>query len=290
MLLSACGKKTAAESPVPSTSPTPIVSPEVTKYPLVVKAGTTVTVDLNGDGTQDDVCYELKDDTSGMSYSGKIPQLLIDGTDCYKSVSINQEIYIDNPEPDYYCITDIDTTDKMLEIAIMDYGPSDDYMTHFFRCDGTDLKYLGFMSGMIISSFTDKSDLTFNGDGTISSYMRLSVLQTWWANADWKLADNGFEVVPQELYYPMYDDGCDVTTLVEMYAYEKNSASSAKSALPKGTALKIVATDNKEWVLAKTSDGKQYWIHLDSEYGQSVETSAGYLYASEVLSGLIFAD
>jgi len=286
-LLSACGEKSAAETPTPSTSPTTDVSPSPTadsKYPMVVDAKSSVKVDLNGDGMDDDVYYEPS--TDGYS----IGHLSVNGTDFTKALYDNG-LYTDNLEPKYYCITDIDTSDKMLEIAIMDYGPSDDCVTHFFRYDGTALKYIGNISGLIISSFNDKSDLAFNGDGTISSYMRLGVVQTWFAKVNWKLSASGsFEPVPQDLYYPNSDTGCNVTTRVDITAYEKNDAASAKSTLTKGTALTFFATDNKEWLLAETKDKKQFWIHLDSEYGQDVETPSGYVSSIDSFDGLMIAD
>ncbi|PKM73407.1 MAG: hypothetical protein CVU91_05630 [Firmicutes bacterium HGW-Firmicutes-16] len=288
LLLSACGAKPVAESSEPSATPSPIVvsptpSVEATQYPLIVKAGNSVTVDLNGDGKEDEVYYEPDEDT----YS--ILHLSVNGTDYAGSV-YDQEFYSDNLEG-AYCITNIDASDNMLEIAIMDYGPSDDCITSFFRYDGNDLIYLGNVSGLIASSYSDKSDLTFNGDGTISSYVRLSVMQTWFANVDWQLADTGrFEVVPTDLYYPTSESGCDVTALADIYLYVINSDSSAKTVLTAGAALKLIATDNLQWVLAETSDGKECWIHLDSEYGQMVETTDGYKYSSEVFSGLCIAD
>ncbi|MEA4894260.1 MAG: hypothetical protein VB064_03260 [Oscillospiraceae bacterium] len=292
LLFSACGKKPAAESITPSASPELTAGPSpsaVDQYPLIVKAGSTVTSDLNGDGKEDEVYFEPNEDRTA------ILSLSVNGTDFAKSL-YGQELYTDNLEPSYYCITDIDASDNSLEIAIMDYGPSSDYMTYFFRYDGTGLKYIGNISGMIINSFSDKSDLTFNGDGTVDSYMRLSVLQTWWSAAEWWLTDSSLELVDQDLYYPVCPSGfgedphTEVTALIDIIAYEKNSLSSPKSTLPAGTALTLVATDDKEWVQAKAADDKQCWIHLDSEYGQSVETPNGYVYSTDVFSGLLFAD
>ena len=191
----------------------------------------------------------------------------------------------------HVCITDIDKTDNILEIAIMDYGPSDDCITDFFRYDGTNLKYIGNVSGLIWSAQSDKSDLTFNGDGTISSYVRLSVMQTWFAKVDWRLSQSGgFEVIPADLYYPTSDSGCSVTALYDIYIYADKSDTSEKTVLKKGAALTLIATDNKQWVLAETSEGKQCWIRLDSEYGQMVETTDGTKYSSEAFSGLCIAD
>lgn len=281
LLLSACGKTQTVESTAPSADPTPTAKNE---YPLVVNAGSTVKADLNGDGKEDEAYFEPSEDASTILH------LSVNGTD-YTDSLYAQGLYSDYLESGYYCITDIDSSDNMLEIAIMDYGPSDDCITDFFRYDGAELKYIGRMSGLIVSSYSDQSDLVFNGDGTISSYIRLSVLQTWYSNVNWRLSKSGgLEPVAQDLYYPNSSSGCDLTSLVEIYAYASNDSSAKKTVLPAGTALTIIATDNKSWVLAETSDGKQRWIHLDSEYGQSVETSDGYVVASEVFSGLIFAD
>ena len=281
LILSACGKTQTVESAAPSVDPTPTAKNE---YPLIVNAGSTVEVDLNGDGKQDEVNFVPSEDAATIFH------LSVNGNDYTESVYV-QGLYTDSLESAYYCITDIDSSDNMLEIAIMDYGPSDDCITDFFRYDGTELRYIGRVSGLIVSSYSDESDLIFNGDGTIGSYVRLSVLQTWYSNVNWRISKSGgFELVAQDLYYPDSSNGCDVTSLVEISAYSSNDTSSEKTALPAGTALTIIATDNKNWVLAEASDGKQRWIHLDSEYGQSVETPEGYVIASEVFSGLIFAD
>ena len=288
LLFSACGAKPASESPMPSASsssvtasPTP--SAETTKYPIIVKTGDSVKVDLNGDGKKDEVRFEPTED----KYS--ILHLSVNGTD-YAASLANQNFYSDNLESTY-CITDMDSSDNMLEIAIMDYGPSDDYITDFFRYNGTNLEYLGNVSGLIWSPYSDKSDLSFKGDGTIGSYVRLSVMQTWFAKADWRLSQSaGFEVIPADLYYPTSDSGCNVTALVDVYLYADKSDSSAKTVLSAGTKLTLIATDNKQWVIAKTSDGNKCWLRLDSEYGQMVDTADGYKYSSEVFSGLCIAD
>lgn len=281
LILSACGKTQTVESPAPSVDPTPTAKNE---YPLIADAGSTVKVDLNGDGKEDEVYFEPSEDAATILH------LSVNGKDYTESVYA-RGFYSDSLESAYYCITDIDSSDNMLEIAIMDYGPSDDCITDFFRYDGTDLKYVGRVSGLIVSSYSDESDLVFNGDGTISSYIRLSVLQTWYSNVNWSLSKSGgFEPVAQDLYYPNSSSGCDVTLLVYISVYASNDTSAEKTLLPAGTALTITATDNKSWVLAETPDGKQRWIHLDSEYGQNVETPDGYVIASEVFSGLIFAD
>ena len=286
-MATACEKTPAVVTPQPSAEESPIPSSDVTptpegEYPIIAEAGSTVKADLNGDGNEDEIFYKTDED------GYLVESLEVNGVD-YKD-SIEEQVYIDSPESAYYCITDLDTTDNMLEIALMDYGPSSDYATHFFRYDGEALKYLGNVSGMIISSFSDESDLTFNGDGTITSYVRLSVMQTWFAGADWVLTDSGFELAPRELYYPNSEYGCNVTLITSIPVYDDNSTDSNQTVLTEGTAMKVLATDNLEWVLAELTDGTKCWVHLEPESFCEVETTAGYDLSNNVFDGLCMAD
>jgi len=144
--------------------------------------------------------------------------------------------------------------------------------------------------GYIINSRSNHKDIKFNGDGTISSFDRWQALQYWFFDVVWKLSESdGFEIVPQELYYPNSDEGCNATLLVEIPVYENNDTSSTKTVLPVGTSIKLIATDNNEWVLAGTPDQKQFWIHLNREEQWAVETTTGYDYSGNVFSGLNLA-
>jgi hypothetical protein len=172
------------------------------------------------------------------------------------------------------------------------YGPSDDYTTSFFRYDGNRLNYIGKANDFAASSSPYGWLITFNGDGTVTSTIRLSVLQTWFAPASWTVPENPgeFDVVPQPLYYCVPAYTMSVKTIAPVVAYADMDASSEKSVLPLGTALTLTATDNESWVLAETEDGSGVWIHLGGDYGYDVETEDGYLFCLDALEGLFMAD
>ncbi len=191
-------------------------------------------------------------------------------------------------------MTDLDTSDSALEIAIMDYGPSDDYVTYFFRYDGGELSYIGYIPGFVYNGDSSTSDTTFNGDGTVGSYLRLSVLQTWWAPATWTPGSGQrFDLIEQELYYPFPDrQGSSVTVLTPVAGYAERSTDSERSLIPAGTGLTLTATDNVQWVLAQTADGGQFWLHLNNQdgYAFELEVENGYESGALVLDGLLMVD
>lgn len=285
------GGDDAEESPEPTDEPD-----EDLELPLIIPTGESVRVDLNGDGEKEEVCFVPYSDADNYDY--EFESLTINGEEFRDKVYNETEFYNDNLDPDFYCITDIDAYDGMLEIAIMDWGPSADYYTSFFRYDGKNLEFIGRMTGMVYDSGTGSSDMTFGGDGTVGSYVRLSVLQTWYAAAVWRPCGEGnFEIVHQDLYYPIQPAGnasypglgTDVTLLKPVAAYSAADTGSERQVLAEGTELKIIATDNIQWVLVEM-DGNELWLHLDSESPFMVEVESGYELSSDVLSGLALYD
>ena len=61
-------------------------------------------------------------------------------------------------EREFY-VTDINAYDDSLEIAVLDDGPSGDYVTYFYRYDGNTLEFAGEVTGF---PFKEKND-TRNG-------------------------------------------------------------------------------------------------------------------------------
>lgn len=287
--LCACGSKAQTQ-----TTPAPTQSAQTQTYPQLVKSGDTVKADLNGDGTAEEICLNTTDKSPDTQPA--ITSFKINGTEL--SDKIYAAGYSSNTHEDsYYAITDIDAADGKLEIAVMDYGPSDDLYTGFFRWDGKAIQYLGVVSGILPGVMQsnnadgyDVSGVTFDGKGVVHSYVRLDVLQTWFASADWKIGSDGkLAVVPQELYYPVGGKTYPVTALNDVTLYAKNDLKSETTTLKTGEKLTITATDNAQWVLAENAAGAECWLHL-SEGGQSVDTPAGAVYASQAFDGLVFAD
>lgn len=271
----------------PASEPTSTSAKTATgdrEYPIAVETGSTVSVDLDGNGSAEEVYYATDADNNGLEQI-----LSVNGVD-YITAAYDQGFSSSFPANDCYCITDIDTSDGLLEIAIMDYGPSDDYTTSFFRYDGNNVKYIGRVSDLAASTLPHAWLITFNGDGTVTSTIRLSVLQTWFASASWTVPESPgeFNVIPQTLYYCVPAYVMPVTTIAPVVAYADMDALSEKSVLPLGTVLTLTATDNESWVLAETEGGSKVWIHLGGDFGD-VETENG-CFSGQALEGLCMAD
>ena len=250
------------------------------EFPLLLSVGQEVCIDLDNDGSADRVLVDVFNDAYDCKYT-----LSVNGTD-YTGSFETLNIYFNNPDPDKFAITDLDTEDGMLEIALPDDGPSNDPHTIFLRYDGGALATLGEVYGMV-----SEEDLTFDGTGVIASYMRLSVLQTWFAPVQWHIGPDGvFEHIEQELYYPFtYPETPVKTALQELAAYTDKDENSERAPLPVGTKMTFLATDNLRWVQCADENGSEFWLHLDEEWGQEVELYDG-SYALGVIEGLSMAD
>ena len=269
------------ETPAPTEEPTPRISP----YPLLIPIGTEATADLNGDGTDERVCVSLTQDPTGW----QSVVLTLNGEDMSDTLDA-EGVYFDCPADDYWAITDIYSADGLLEIAVQEFGPSDDYYTHFFRFDGGGLYTIGGTEGLLWNAYRGSGDLSFDEDGFIGSYMRLHVLQTWFADVRYEIAPREWlEVVPQELYYP--NSPAHVTVKRTLLAYDGPDGESFP--VEPGTEMDVVATDDAEWIVCRSeTEDWQLWFRLDTSqsYPMRIETPDGFAEPWDALDGLLFAD
>lgn len=245
--------------------------------------GDLIGADLDGNGVVDDVSLWLEPEASG----GERVALNINGVDYSGAVSDLAEGF-DCPDDAFWAITDLDAADGLLEIAIQDWGPSDDLTTSFFRFDGSRLFYLGSVEGFLYH--TDGSgSVSMLGGGKISSYMRLSILQTWYAMVQYGLgADGRLAVIPQEFYTSTFLN--QQTTLQRgVYAYDSPNPNGGSRVLSAGTTAQIVGTDNVQWVKLRLADGSECWLQMVG-YGYDLESPDGLVPAWEALSDLLMAD
>jgi len=266
--------------------------------------GQPMAVDLDGDGRAETLRLTY---TPQPLYSSFYPpralQLTIDAADftaaLYDERVIMGSDWGANPETELFVICDLDASDGYRELALMDYGPSDDYTTAFFRYEDGALRYLGAVEGLIYNIFTEKPGFALDGAGSVTSTLRLGVLQTWWAEAVWRLGESGeLERVPQEVYYATpqtyynFDTG-EIQTArplrKALLAYAEPRADAETHVLEAGTEITLLGTDNVGWVLAETG-GEQFWIRLDERRKTFVETPEGMVYAGEVIPYLNYAD
>ena len=84
-------------------------------------------------------------------------------------------MYFADPMTDQFYLTDISPHYDGIEIAILDYGPSNDPVTHFFSYDG-ELHYLGAVTGF---PFREESNWNgFASAGTVEGIIRTDIIET----------------------------------------------------------------------------------------------------------------
>lgn len=252
--------------------------PNVTLIPL----GESFSTDLNGDGTEEKICVSLVDEDDGW-FSVK---LTINDIDHTGSVYVDG-VVLDCPDPYYWAVTDIYRVDTLKEIAIQDWGPSDDYSTNFFRYDGNEIYPIGGVEGMIFNGTTFPSDLRFDEDGFISTYMRFDVLQTWFGKVRYEIGNREWlTIVPEDTYFATRP--ANVTAMVALAAYDMDGNRFTLSA---GDDFTILGTDNMEWLYCKNdAEDSFFWLHLSPDSGFEIETMTDYSYVWDALDGLLFAD
>jgi len=275
------------ETPAPTEAPAPVETPAVTEapaedgFPLAVPMGESRSVDLNGDGLPEEICVSIVPDGDNIDAF----KITLNGEDV--SDVLYRDYWVDFPEDSFWFITDVYSVDNLLEIAVQDWGPSDDPHTMFLRYEMDEVYAFGDVPGMIRSG--DRAgDITFETDGFVrTDGFRLSVLQTWFAAADYEIGNAGWlSPVPREFY----EANTSTPVTVKMPLADYNSAGDADhDTLEPGTTLTLLSTDNAEWVLADTGRGT-VWLHLNPENPFEIETDTGYISGGDALEGLCFAD
>lgn len=244
-------------------------------YPKLYEVSKEVKEDLDGDGKTENVRYTVTEEDG--NYEGKL-------TIAGKEFSLSKlDVYLTTPNEEQFAITDISPYFEGLEIAIMDYGPSEDLVTYFFSYAEEELNYLGCVGG-----FPFKELGGFNGfvyEGTVKGIGRADLINTCFAYKYWyydyenkKLeeSDTGYFPLVLQGSHELYED---------LPVYLECDENSTQSTIPAQERVFFLATDGKEWILVRGKDGSKGYMHIvDGKVsGLSKE-------ASEVFSDLFFAD
>lgn len=227
----------------------------------MVKAGVKSTAyDLNGDGKKDNISLVCNND----NYSFK---LTVNG----KTASGEGDNF-----DGVFCICDINTSDKIKEIAVTEAGPSDDYMTSFFWYDGKTLIPMGKIQGASHSMLVD-------GSGVLATKSRGDILQTWFYSDNYKLDSKHLLVnVPKSSYLMN-----TVVTVKKSLALQKSTTDKSTSyTLKVGEKVVIVSTDNKKWCKVLNSKGQAGWFYVSDFYN----VNGTKVSADNYFDGLCFAD
>lgn len=236
LLFAGCGAE-ETESPVPIVTeqetqlPTETESNEqrpgaedgfVHSYPL----GTTVSYDLNGDGTDEDITVNAQEYADGWLTIG------------------SASMKFDTISPTgYFTVINVNQAQKFLLIGISDYGFSDDDMTVLYAYDGAQIAEVGFFEDILGENSYDRAGATCHGDGTISARNRMDVLGTWTAMGLYRMGEAGLED-QTELYRRMdWEDritGWEVTTKTDLIMYAGSAKTSNQVTVPAETMVRMI--------------------------------------------------
>jgi hypothetical protein len=239
------------------------------KYYSPYDFGKAIQIDLNGDNITDSV----------MIISLKNIEQEVDGF----TIKVNNQFLEGTCQmigPKFF-IADIDKSDRFLEIAIEEDGPSDDPKTTFYRYDKT-INKLGTVEGNS-QHFLSKDRFSVKGDGIIRTKDRGHILHTWWFDSKYKIGNNKISFVEKKFI----DMNLEVTLLEDLPIYKGTNDREVLKILKKSEHVKIRRTDDKSWCEIEAPDGIKGWIELK---GNSWVKNCNNKYSSLVFKGLFFAD
>ena len=230
-----------ATSSLGTTSPEP-----EEEIAAIYPANQEISRDLDGDGLDEKILYSNRD--------------LIINDVSYFTVVENDLDPGNSPITDEFMIVNLDQNDKKRQILLNIDGPSGDHEGFFYQYSKAGLKRIGSVPTAI-----ESLEEQFDGQGKIAGLMALSVLQTWFAPAQWQLTDsNTIELVPNQIFIPETFDYMEPVVLkVALPIYEEiGDTISSMDLEPQN--VEFLATDNLGWVEVKGADGNTGWFKVDS--------------------------
>lgn len=247
-------------------------------YPKMYQASEVAVEDLNGDGAADEISYRVMEQETGEV----LCEITVNGEAYIANELFTPELdfIMTNPMMDRFYITDILEGDGVLEIAVLDEGPSDDPITHFYQYDGT-LYYIGMVPRF---SFEKRNGGLngFNGYGSINGELVTDLIETAYVQGSWRYDGNSitfwdwgwYEYLPDSSHV-LYEDlpvylGCEET--------------SATAVIPAQEEVFFLGTDMERWILVKGKDGSMGYMLVEN--GNIVVLDKP---AEEVFSGLQFS-
>lgn len=219
------------------------------------KMNQTFTMDLNGDGIQEEISFKGVTDEYDLTETGTVQ---INGK--------TQATVNGNLEP-YIWVVDVDPRDDYKELVIYDEGPSDDPVDSYFYYDGKTLRLMGEVEGHI-------NTYDYIDDGILHAVRRSDILGTRRYKWDYQLtADHIWEEVGNE-YISIK---IPIIAQEKINVYKEQDEESSFRTYPSGTSFMTLGTDLERWVNVRLADGSEGWINIEE-------------YQSYDFGGIVFFD
>lgn len=244
---------TISTTAMPTTTTSQVTSSQGTTTPepkeeiaAMYSANQEIVKDLVGDGLDEKILYCNRD--------------LIINDVSYFNVAENDLDPGNSPITDEFMIVNLDQNNKNSQILLNIDGPSGDPEGFFYQYSEAGLKRLGSVPTAI-----ESLEEQFDGQGKMTGLMALSVLQTWFAPAEWQLTEsNTIELVPNQMFKPETFDYMEPVVLkVVLPIYEEIGDTTSYMDLEPQN-VEFLATDNLGWVQIKGADGNVGWFKVNS--------------------------
>lgn len=199
-------------------------------------------------------------------------------------------------------VIDLDKTDKQCELLVPSMGPSSDDSFQLFRYKDGKIDMIGEVYGLMLS---------VNGDGFCKVRIRSAYLQTWFVEAIYKVAKNGYLLKPNQVEYPVTAElsvSGGTATLVEntpnfkgeppfysslklrmdLPLFTAPGSTTSAGKLKKGTIAVCTASNEAGWVKIQSTTGLVGWFELQ-DFNDIVIGGKTYG-GDQVFEGLFYAD
>lgn len=242
-------------------------------YPKKYSAGDTAVENMSGRGAANEIRYQVTENENGERQC----IITVDG----RPYIASDLVPMTDPLEDLFYITAIWEDGGVLEIAVLDNGPSEDPVTYFFRYEDT-LSYIGQVSGFPFAEENGGIN-GFNGAGGITGRVRMDLVETAYLEGYWQY--DGSWIV--------YQDGGWNRTLpadahalyVDLPVRREADRSSKEGIIPAQEEVFFLGSDLYEWILVRGKDGSQGYVHVRN--GEITELNRP---AEEVFSNLHYFD
>lgn len=249
-------------------------------YPKSYQMSENVSEDLNGDGTADTInCRVIEQENGEILCTITINDETWDANELVRS---ELEEGMTDSIWNFFYVTDIQESDGLLEIALLDNGPSEDPITYFFRYDGA-LSCIGLVPGFPFADMNGGRN-GFNGYGGITGRAPMDLLET--AFLQYNCRYDGVRILDSETAWYEYDYllSRSHTLYEDLPVYCEREETSAMTVIPAQEEVFFLGTDGEQWILVKGRDGSRGYMLVED--GRIVTLDKP---AEEVFSGLQFS-
>lgn len=217
-------------------------------YPKEYQANEDVQEDLDGDGREESVRYEVQE---------KEPLFVLNEKEYWLK---DFDVQLKNPETGNFYVTDIASYEDGLEMAVLDDVSGENPLTYFFAYRKEALVLLGKVDGVPFREISGYNG--FVNDGDVIGTVELPFLpgfkgyDYWWYDVD-----EG-QLKCQQVGYYMLVPGKAHRLQEDLTVYVERDESQLKRVISAQEEVFLLEADTDGWVLVKGKDGVKGYVRV----------------------------